>query len=128
MPWRGQVDNSGGSSDDERNYGAGSRLHKYRCSIDSSRFFSWFGGGRGSVGVFSGKGGVVTQWGRCHLTAITAGSVRSRLGALMEVELDSLLFRSKFLTLMNCISHNVKHVISNPIQNVKDYSSRSQLD
>lgn len=80
------------------------------------------------MGVFSGKGGVVTQWGRCHLTAITAGSVGSRLGALVEVELDFLLFRSKFLTLMNCISHNVKHVISNPIQNVKDYSSRSQLD
>ena len=80
------------------------------------------------MGVFSGKGGVVTQWGRCHLTVITAGSVGSRLGALVVVELDSLLFRSKFLTLMNCISHNVKHVISNPIQNVKDYSSRSQLD
>ena len=137
MPWRGQGDYSGGSSDDERNYGAGSRLHKYRYSIDSSRFFLgfFFLGGEGgggivgvAVGVFSGKGGGVTQWGRCHLTAITARSVGSRLGALVEVELDSLLFRSKFLTLMNCISHNVKHVISNPIQNVKDYSSRSQLD
>ena len=109
MPWRGQGDYSGGSSDDERNYGAGSRLHKYWCSIDSGRFFSWFWGGWWGL---VGKG----------------GSVGSRLGVLVEVALDSLLFRSKFLTLMNCISHNVKHVISNPIQNVKDYSSRSQLD